>query len=62
MVDPSLGPSVQIRDDFSKEDVERAAKEVLADCVKRKSQAGRRPVGKKGIYVTVGRLGKGEKI
>ena len=55
VVDPSLGPSVQIRDDFSKEDVERAAKEVLADCVKRKSQAGRRPVGKKGIYVTVGR-------
>ncbi|KAL8879938.1 MAG: hypothetical protein Q9198_002550 [Flavoplaca austrocitrina] len=62
VVDPSLGPSVQIRDDFSKEDVERAAKEVVADCVNGKSQAGRRPVGKKGIYVTVGRLGKGEKI
>ncbi|KAI4276005.1 MAG: hypothetical protein LQ337_002780 [Flavoplaca oasis] len=62
VVDPSLGPSVQIRDDFSKEDVERAAKEVVADCIDGKNQAGRRPVGTKGIYVTVGRLGKGEKL
>ena len=62
VVDPSLGPHVEVRDDFSKEDVERAAKEVVADCVDGNSQAGRRPVGKRGIYVTVGRLGKGEKI
>lgn len=62
MVDPSLGPAVQVTDDFSKRDVERAAKEIVADCVVGKRQAGRRPVGTKGIYVTVGRLGKDEKL
>lgn len=61
-MDPSLGPAVQVTDDFSKEDVERAAKEAVADCVDGKSQAGRRPLGQKGIFVTVGRLGKDEKI
>lgn len=62
VVDPSLGPAVQATDDFSKQDVERAAKEIVADCVVGKRQAGRRPLGTKGIYVTVGRLGKDEKL
>ncbi|KAL8990981.1 MAG: hypothetical protein Q9169_007975, partial [Polycauliona sp. 2 TL-2023] len=62
VVDPSLGPSVEVKDDFSKEDVERVAKEVVADCTDGRGQAGRGRLGKKGLYVTVGRLGKDEKI
>ncbi|KAL8916491.1 MAG: hypothetical protein Q9172_006281 [Xanthocarpia lactea] len=63
IVDPSLGPAVEVTDTFSKADVERAAKDIMADCVDSNSQAGRRAVGrKKGIFVTVGRIGKDEKI
>ncbi|KAL8666803.1 MAG: hypothetical protein Q9168_007398 [Polycauliona sp. 1 TL-2023] len=62
VVDPSLGPNVEVKDDFSKEDVERAAKEIVTDCVDGRSQAGRRPLGIKGIFVTVARLGKDEKV
>ena len=63
MVDPALGPAVEVTDTFSKADVERAAKDIMADCVDSNSQAGRRAIGrKKGIFVTVGRIGKDEKI
>ncbi|KAL8778699.1 MAG: hypothetical protein Q9213_007286 [Squamulea squamosa] len=62
VVDPSLGPAVEVSDTFSKEDVERAAKEVVSDCVDSKSQAGRKALGKRGMFVTVGRLGKDERI
>ncbi|KAI4176441.1 MAG: hypothetical protein LQ343_000977 [Gyalolechia ehrenbergii] len=59
MVDPALGPAVEVTDTFSKADVERAAKDIMADCVDSDSQAGRRAVGrKKGIFVTLGGLGK----
>ncbi|KAL8686317.1 MAG: hypothetical protein Q9224_005483 [Gallowayella concinna] len=63
VVDPSLGPAVEVTDTFSKEHVQRAAQEILADCVDGMHQAGRRSVGeKKQIFVTVGRIGKDEKI
>ncbi|KAL8810962.1 MAG: hypothetical protein Q9200_002179 [Gallowayella weberi] len=63
VVDPSLGPAVEVTDTFSKEHVQRAAQGILGDCVDGKNQAGRRSVGvKKGIFVTVGRFGKDEKI
>ncbi|KAL8712498.1 MAG: hypothetical protein Q9220_003346 [cf. Caloplaca sp. 1 TL-2023] len=63
IVDPSLGPAVEVQDSFSKQDVWKAAKLVVGDCVEGKSQAGRRALGmKKGIFVTVGRLGKDESV
>ncbi|KAI4233280.1 MAG: hypothetical protein L6R40_007118 [Gallowayella cf. fulva] len=63
VVDPSLGPAVQVTDTFSKEDVQRAARDIVGDCVEGRNQAGRRPVGgKKGMFVTVGRVRKDEKL
>ncbi|KAL8946227.1 MAG: hypothetical protein Q9222_007353 [Ikaeria aurantiellina] len=63
VVDPSLGPAVEVQDSFSKEEVWKASKMVVDDCVEGKSQAGRRALGaKKGIFVTVGRLGKDETV
>ncbi|KAL8643609.1 MAG: hypothetical protein Q9226_008245 [Calogaya cf. arnoldii] len=62
LVDPTLGPAVEVMESFSKEDVEQAAKEVVTDCIDGKSQAGRIPLGKNGLFVTIGRLGKDEKI
>ncbi|KAL8734039.1 MAG: hypothetical protein Q9166_001800 [cf. Caloplaca sp. 2 TL-2023] len=65
VVDPALGPAVEVADSISKEDVEKAAKEVLRDCVgsEGNGRAGRRALGgNKGMFVTVGRVSKGEKL
>lgn len=63
VVDPALGPSVEVQDTFSKEDVWVAASKVVGDCVEQKQQAGRRALGaNNGMFVTVGRLGRDEKI
>lgn len=61
VVDSSLGPNVEVKDSFSKEDVWAVAKGIVEDCVQEGHQAGRRPLGKKkGLFVTVGKMANGE--
>lgn len=60
VVDSSLGPNIEVKDSFSKDDVWAAATGIVEDCVQEGHQAGRRPLGKKGLYVTVGKLASGE--
>ncbi|KAL8628784.1 hypothetical protein Q9189_005512 [Teloschistes chrysophthalmus] len=62
VVDSSLGPNVVVKDSFSKEDVWRVATGIVEDCVQEGHQAGRRPLGKKGLYVIVGKMANGEVV